>query len=224
MRASTAPLYAEQAQVLEGRGVDLFMIETFFDLDELVSAVEAVRAVSSLPIVALLTFDDEAEVAGGIEASAAAATAGRARRRCDRDESRRRPACRADGARCDAWRRPPARGAPEHRPREHRRRTRRLSALDTRVLRRLRLAGRRSRRPHRRWVLRHDTGADRGDPGRPRREPRLARGLRGSRACTSAAGTDGGVRGDAARARTPCRATGSSASSSTLRRAGRTRR
>ena len=67
------PLYAEQARVLEGRGVDLFMIETFFDLDELVSAVEAVRAVSSLPIVALLTFDDEAEVAGGVEASAAAA-------------------------------------------------------------------------------------------------------------------------------------------------------
>ena len=67
------PLYAEQAGVLEGRGVDLFMIETFFDLDELVSAVEAVRAVSSLPIVALLTFDDEAEVAGGVEASAAAA-------------------------------------------------------------------------------------------------------------------------------------------------------
>ena len=37
------PLYAEQARVLEGRGVDLFMIETFFDLDELVAAVEAVR-------------------------------------------------------------------------------------------------------------------------------------------------------------------------------------
>ena len=58
--------------MLEGRGVDLFMIETFFDLDELVSAVEAVRGVSSLPIVALLTFDDDAEVAGGIDAAAAA--------------------------------------------------------------------------------------------------------------------------------------------------------
>jgi methionine synthase I (cobalamin-dependent)/5,10-methylenetetrahydrofolate reductase len=66
------PVYAEQARVLEGRGVDLFMIETFFDLDELVSAVEAVRGVSSLPIVALLTFDDDAEAAGGIEAAAAA--------------------------------------------------------------------------------------------------------------------------------------------------------
>ena len=30
-----AALYAEQAQILEGRGVDLFMVETFFDLDDL---------------------------------------------------------------------------------------------------------------------------------------------------------------------------------------------
>src|SRR5262245_2002436 len=70
--AEHGPLYAAQAQVLEGRGVDLFMIETFFDLDELVVAVEAVRGVSSLPIVALLTFDDEAEVTGGVDAASAA--------------------------------------------------------------------------------------------------------------------------------------------------------
>jgi methionine synthase I (cobalamin-dependent)/5,10-methylenetetrahydrofolate reductase len=66
------PLYAEQARVLEGRGVDLFMVETFFDLEELVVAVEAVREVSSLPIVALLTFDDEAEITGGVGAETAA--------------------------------------------------------------------------------------------------------------------------------------------------------
>ncbi|MBA2296402.1 MAG: homocysteine S-methyltransferase family protein, partial [Actinobacteria bacterium] len=66
------PQYAAQAVILEGRGVDLFMVETFFDLDELVVAVDAVRGVSSLPIVALLTFDDEAEVTGGIGASTAA--------------------------------------------------------------------------------------------------------------------------------------------------------
>ena len=36
-------LFAEQAQVLEGRGVDLLMLETFFDLEELVAAIEAVR-------------------------------------------------------------------------------------------------------------------------------------------------------------------------------------
>ncbi|MDP9257352.1 MAG: bifunctional homocysteine S-methyltransferase/methylenetetrahydrofolate reductase [Actinomycetota bacterium] len=66
-------LYAEQAQILEGRGVDLFMLETFFDLDELVAAVEAVRASSSLPIVALLTFDADAETSSGIGAAEAAA-------------------------------------------------------------------------------------------------------------------------------------------------------
>lgn len=70
--AEHGPLYAEQARVLEGRGVDLFMVETFFDLEELVVAVEAVRGTSSLPIVALLTFDDEAEVTGGVGAAAAA--------------------------------------------------------------------------------------------------------------------------------------------------------
>src|SRR5215207_2051405 len=36
-------LFAEQAQLLHGRGVDLFMVETFYDLDELTAAVEAVR-------------------------------------------------------------------------------------------------------------------------------------------------------------------------------------
>jgi homocysteine S-methyltransferase len=70
--AEHGPLYAEQATVLEGRGVDLFMVETFFDLDELVVCIEAVRSASSLPIVALLTFDDEAEVTGGVGATEAA--------------------------------------------------------------------------------------------------------------------------------------------------------
>ena len=67
-----ATIFSEQATVLEGRGVDLFMIETFFDLDELVTAVEAVRGVSSLPIVALLTFDEDAETPAGVSAPAAA--------------------------------------------------------------------------------------------------------------------------------------------------------
>jgi homocysteine S-methyltransferase len=64
--------FAEQAALLEGRGVDLFMVETFFDLDELVTAVEAVRSVSSLPVVALLTFDEDAETLGGVTAREAA--------------------------------------------------------------------------------------------------------------------------------------------------------
>jgi len=60
------PLFAEQAELLAGRGVDLFAIETFFDLDELVTAIDAVRSVSSLPIVALMTFGDDAETIGDV--------------------------------------------------------------------------------------------------------------------------------------------------------------
>jgi methionine synthase I (cobalamin-dependent)/5,10-methylenetetrahydrofolate reductase len=66
-------LFAEVAAVLDGRGVDLFMVETFYDLEEVVDAVEAVRGVSSLPIVALLTFDESAETLAGVTAAEAAA-------------------------------------------------------------------------------------------------------------------------------------------------------
>jgi len=65
-------LFAEQAAVLDGRGADLFMIETFYDLDELVDAITAVRSVSALPIVALLTFDEGAETIAGVTAKEAA--------------------------------------------------------------------------------------------------------------------------------------------------------
>jgi homocysteine S-methyltransferase len=66
-------LFAEQAAVLDGRGADVFMVETFYDLEEVVDAVEAVRSVSSLPIVALLTFDESAETLAGVTAAEAAA-------------------------------------------------------------------------------------------------------------------------------------------------------
>jgi len=65
---SRADLFAEQASILEGRGADLFMLETFYDLDELETAVQAVRGVSSLPIVALMTFDEDAQTLGGVTA------------------------------------------------------------------------------------------------------------------------------------------------------------
>jgi methionine synthase I (cobalamin-dependent)/5,10-methylenetetrahydrofolate reductase len=64
-------LFAEQAAVLDGRGVDLFMVETFYDLEEAVDAIEATRSVSSLPIVALLTFDESAETLAGVTAAEA---------------------------------------------------------------------------------------------------------------------------------------------------------
>jgi methionine synthase I (cobalamin-dependent) len=66
-------LFAEQASILDGRGADVFMVETFYDLDELLTAIEAVRSVSSLPIVALMTFDDDAQTLGGVTARQAGA-------------------------------------------------------------------------------------------------------------------------------------------------------
>jgi homocysteine S-methyltransferase len=71
--AERGPFFAEQAALLVGRGVDLFMVETFFDLDELKTAIEAVQSVSSLPIVAMLTFDEDAETFGGVSAADAVA-------------------------------------------------------------------------------------------------------------------------------------------------------
>ena len=48
------------------------MVETFYDLEELVDAVEGIREVSALPIVALLTFDEGAVTLAGVTAQEAA--------------------------------------------------------------------------------------------------------------------------------------------------------
>ena len=62
---------SEQVEALAARGVDLFMVETFAELDELLRAIEAVRSVSGLPIVALLTFGADGETPAGITAEEA---------------------------------------------------------------------------------------------------------------------------------------------------------
>src|SRR5262245_495886 len=64
--------YAARARILEGRGVDLFMVETFFDLGELERAIAEVRSVSELPIVALMSFDGSGETLAGVSAARAA--------------------------------------------------------------------------------------------------------------------------------------------------------
>jgi homocysteine S-methyltransferase len=57
--------FREQAAALEERGVDLFILETFSDADELTGAIEAIRSFSVLPIVAQMTFSEEGTTLGG---------------------------------------------------------------------------------------------------------------------------------------------------------------
>ena len=57
--AAIAAAHAEQAAILAGRGADLLILETFFRLDELELAIDAVRGVTDLPLVAMLTFPFE---------------------------------------------------------------------------------------------------------------------------------------------------------------------
>jgi homocysteine S-methyltransferase len=57
--------FREQAAALEERGVDLFILETFSDVDELAGAIEAIRSFSVLPIVAEMTFSEEASTLSG---------------------------------------------------------------------------------------------------------------------------------------------------------------
>jgi homocysteine S-methyltransferase len=60
-----AALYAEQAAVLEGRGADLIVLETFTSLEELVAAAGAVRAQCHLPVVAQITVQEDGETVTG---------------------------------------------------------------------------------------------------------------------------------------------------------------
>ncbi len=51
--------FREQARALAEGGVDLFILETFRDLNEVSAAIAAVRSVSSLPIVAQMTTEED---------------------------------------------------------------------------------------------------------------------------------------------------------------------
>lgn len=72
-REEMMDIYREQALALEERGVDLFILETFSNLDILLAAVDAIRSFSGLPIVAQLTFSEEGTTLGGTRAPDAAA-------------------------------------------------------------------------------------------------------------------------------------------------------
>jgi homocysteine S-methyltransferase len=57
--------FREQAQALLGGGVDLFILETFRDLNEIGAAIAAVRSVCGLPIVAQMTIEDDGNTLDG---------------------------------------------------------------------------------------------------------------------------------------------------------------
>ena len=51
--------FREQAEALREGGVDLFLLETFRDVNEIGAAIAAVRAVCALPIVAQMTTEED---------------------------------------------------------------------------------------------------------------------------------------------------------------------
>jgi methionine synthase I (cobalamin-dependent)/5,10-methylenetetrahydrofolate reductase len=66
-------VFLEQAQALEERGVDLFCLETFTYIEELLLAIDAIRSFSGLPIIAQLTYSEEGTAYGDLSPSEAAA-------------------------------------------------------------------------------------------------------------------------------------------------------
>src|SRR5271155_4866534 len=66
-------VFREQALALEERGVDLFILETFTYIEELLLAVDAIRSFSGIPIIAELTYAEEGTAFGDLRPADAAA-------------------------------------------------------------------------------------------------------------------------------------------------------
>ena len=64
--AEILAVFHEQALALEERGVDLFVLETFSYIEDVLLAIEAIRSFSSLPIIAQLTYSEEGTTYGDI--------------------------------------------------------------------------------------------------------------------------------------------------------------
>lgn len=64
--------FAAQAESLAFGGVDAFQIESFSDLQEIQAAIEGVRQVSDLPIIASMSFDTQGKTLTGITPTVAA--------------------------------------------------------------------------------------------------------------------------------------------------------
>jgi len=57
--------FREQAKALDDGGVDLFVLETFRDLNEIGAAIDAVRSVSDKPIIAQMTTEEDGNTLDG---------------------------------------------------------------------------------------------------------------------------------------------------------------
>jgi methionine synthase / methylenetetrahydrofolate reductase(NADPH) len=71
--AAARATFREQIEGLLEGGVDLIVLETFSDLEQLVLAVDEARRASDVPIIASLTFGEELVLADGSSPAAAAA-------------------------------------------------------------------------------------------------------------------------------------------------------
>jgi 5-methyltetrahydrofolate--homocysteine methyltransferase len=70
-----AAIFREQAQALIDAGADLITLETFLDIKEIRAAVIAIRELSTaIPVIAMLTFDDNGRSVLGTSPEAAAIT------------------------------------------------------------------------------------------------------------------------------------------------------
>ena len=58
-------IFAEQARGLAEGGVDLFVLETFRDVNEIGAAIKAIRSVSDKPVVAMLTTAEDGNTLDG---------------------------------------------------------------------------------------------------------------------------------------------------------------
>jgi len=59
--------YAEQARILNQAVVDLFILETFQDIREMEQAIKAVKSVSGLPVVAMMTVGEDGLTRYGVD-------------------------------------------------------------------------------------------------------------------------------------------------------------
>jgi homocysteine S-methyltransferase len=59
--------YAQQASILARAGVDLFILETIQDIREMEEAISAIRGISDLPLVAMMTVGEDGKTRYGVD-------------------------------------------------------------------------------------------------------------------------------------------------------------